>query len=233
LACAIFAVFAYILLRDNPQDCGVVIDGGTSDNPSNKANLAPAKTLQQARHDPVFWIFSLSLAFHAMFGTAVTFHVVSIFAEAGRGADEAFGYFLPMAIASTSVNLFAGWIADRHPLKPFLIVMLLGFISGAWGLLHLDSQWGYWLLVAGFGGGSGLWSVISNLAFIRNFGSLHLGEISGLCSAVMVFASAIGPALFSFGLDLTGTYAAAEWLCVAGLFGLLVAAVIIPHNSKL
>jgi hypothetical protein len=45
----------------------------------------------------------------------------------------------------------------------------------------------------------------------------------------MVFASAIGPALFSLGLDQSGSYAAAEWLCIAGLLLLLAAAVVIPH----
>ena len=110
--------------------------------------------------------------------------------------------------------------------------MLLAFIGGAWGLLHLQHDWGYWLLVAGFGAGGGLWSVTSNLGFIRNFGPLHLGEISGLCTAVMVFASAIGPAMFSLGLDIFGTYAAAEWLCLAGLLLLLIAAVAIPHSRE-
>ena len=80
--------------------------------------------------------------------------------------------------------------------------------------------------------GSGIWSITSNLAFIRNFGPLHLGEITGFCSAIMVFSSAIGPALFSLGLDIFGTYAAAEWLCVAGLACLLAAAVIIPHTDE-
>ena len=74
--------------------------------------------------------------------------------------------------------------------------------------------------------------ITSNLAFIRNFGPLHLGEITGLCSAIMVFASAIGPALFSLGLDVFGTYAAAEWLCIGALLCLLVAAVLLPHKNE-
>jgi cyanate permease len=169
---------------------------------------------------------------HSLFITAVTFHIVSIFAEAGRSATEAFAYFLPVAIVSTTSNLLAGWWVDQRPLKPFLITMLSAFLMGAFGLLNLDHNWGYTLLVAGFGIGGGLWSVVSNLAFIRNFGALHLGEISGLCTAIMVFASAIGPALFSLGLDLAGSYAAAEWLCVTALIALLAAAVFIPHRNE-
>jgi OFA family oxalate/formate antiporter-like MFS transporter len=231
-SCVGFAVIAYIFLRDNPTECGVHIDGSAGPQLGNKNSEAPSASLEQARRSPVFWIFALSLSIHALFSTAVTFHIVSVFAEAGRSQAEAFGYFLPVAIASTSINLVAGWMADSHGLKPFLITMLLGFIGGAWGLLNLETQWGYWLLVAGFGGAGGLWSVLSNLAFIRNFGPLHLGEISGLCTSVMVFGSAIGPALFSLGLDISGSYAAAEWFCLSALFVLLVAAVLIPHQHE-
>jgi OFA family oxalate/formate antiporter-like MFS transporter len=232
LGCAIFAVVAYLLLRDDPASCGVHADGQTQTRQVTGVALQESTTFEEAKRSPVFWIYSLSLAMHALFGTAVTFHIVSIFAESGRSSTEAFAYFLPAAIVSTSVNLVAGWLADSSALKPFLVLMLAGFIAGAWGLLHLDSHWGYWLLIAGFGAGGGLWSVTSNLAFIRNFGPLHLGEISGLCTAAMVFASAIGPALFSLGLDVFGTYAAAEWLCLGALLILMCAAAVIVHPNE-
>jgi len=232
LACAIFSIFAFLFLRDNPAACGVEVDGVSDPGQGEPGANIVSIPLEQARMTPVFWVFSLSLSIHALFATAVTFHIVSIFAEAGRSAIEAFAYFLPAAIVSTTCNLIAGWMADKHKLKPFLIIMLLAFLLGASGLLNLDQQWGYAFLVLGFGVGGGLWSVISNLAFIRNFGPLHLGEISGLCTSVMVFASAIGPALFGLGLDYFGSYAAAEWLCVVFLLALLVMAIAVPHTEQ-
>ncbi len=223
-ACTAFAIAAFLLLRNRPDECGVLIDGGAHNSDDNKPDL-PSKTLAEARLTPTFWIFSLSLAMHALFGTAVTFHIVSLFTEAGREASEAYSYFFPVAVVSTSTNLMFGYLADRMSLKPLLIIMLLSFLCGAQGLLNLQHDWGYWLLTVGFGFGGGLWSVISNLAFIRHFGPLHLGEITGLCMSAMVFGSAIGPALFSLGLDWTGSYAAAEWGCSAGLLLLLLAAI--------
>ena len=230
LGCAGFAILAFIFLRDNPSDCGVQVDGKQKSPDADSVTEIYSASFEQARRSPVFWIITVSLSIHSLFITAVTFHIVSVFSLAGRGAEQAFGIFLPMAIVSTSVNLLAGWMADNHKLKPFLIVMLLGFICGACGLLNLETRWGYWLLVVGFGGAGGLWSVISNLAFIRNFGPLHLGEISGLCTAAMVFGSAIGPALFSLSLDMSGSYAGAEWLCLGVLLAIVVAAFIIPHR---
>lgn len=229
LGCAAFAVFSFLGLRDSPASCGVLVDGRQHSDEEEAGAIVPSQTLDQARRSPVFWIVTLSLGMHALFGTAVTFHIVSIFDEAGRSATEAFAYFLPSAVVSTGTNLLAGWLADGRKLKPFLVIMIVGFLVGAAGLLFLESNWGYAALVLGFGMGGGLWSVVSNLAFIRNFGPLHLGEISGLCTAIMVFFSAVGPALFSLGLDVFETYAAAEWLCIACLGALLVASVIIRH----
>ena len=115
---------------------------------------------------------------HSLFITAITFHVVSVFAEAGRGAGEAFGLFLPVAIVATSVNLCAAWLADSNRLQPFLLAMLLGFMT-----------------------------------------------------ATMVLASAIGPALFSLGLDWSGSYATAQWLCISLMLPLVAAALLVPQTK--
>ena len=85
------------------------------------------------------------------------------------------------------------------------------------------------MLVVGFGIGGGLWGVLSNLAFIRQYGALHLGEISGLNTSLTVFASAIGPVVFSLANDVFGTFQAAAYGCLAGLVGLLLVATLLPQ----
>jgi MFS family permease len=208
-----FAVLCLLAVRDTPESCGLLPDGvSAEEHAATPRRTFRDVTVEQARRTPVFWIYAGALAMHALFGTAVTFHIVDIFAEAGRNRTEAFGYFFPQAVVATVVNLGASAMADRTPLKPYLLVMLSGFVAGAWGLIHLDTDWGYWLLVAGFGTGGGLWGVLSNLAYVRNFGRLHLGAISGLAMSLTVFSSAVGPLLFSAGLDWLTTYDAAVWL---------------------
>ena len=224
-----FSLLAIAFVRDSPGECGLLPDGVGVARPEEKSRRPPSVTLARARRDPVFWLHSLSLANHSLFGTAVTFHVVAIFSEAGRSSAEAFGYFFPMALVSTSVNLFGSWLSDRLPLKPFLQTMLVAFMVGASGLLRLDEAWGYALLVSDFGAGGGLWGVLSNLSFVRFFGPAHLGEVSGLNASVTVFASAIGPVLFSLSADWVGSYRAAAWLCLVCLAGLFIASVVIAQ----
>ena len=220
-----FSLTSFVFVRDTPASCGLRPDGGLLDDAGAvEVKDIPSVALREARRSPVFWIYCGSLGMHAMFGTALTFHIVSIFAEAGRDSTEAFGYFFPAAVFSTVMNLLASSVVDRHPLKPYLLLMLVFFITGAVGLLNLQQDWGFWLLAVGFGAGGGLWGVTSNLAFIRFFGPLHLGEITGLNASLTVFASAIGPAAFSLGLDYFGSYNAAVWVSLGLLVILLMAA---------
>ena len=88
------------------------------------------------------------------------------------------------------------------------------------------------MLVLGFGLGGGLWGVLSNLANIRFFGSLHLGEISGFNTAISVFASAIGPVAFSLTRDLSGSYHGAIGFCLAANLVLLAIAASVKHPDQ-
>ena len=227
-----FSLMAFIFIRDNPQSCGMRADGVDSGSQEEIQEEAESVQLYLVKRNPIFWIYSLSLSMHALFGTAIVFHIVSIFEEVGKGKAEAFSYFIPAAIFSTTSNLFASWAADKINLKPILIIMLLSFCVGSLGFINLEKDWGFWVLAFGFGVGGGLWGVISNLTFIRFFGPKHLGEISGFSTSLTVFASAIGPAAFSLGFDYFGNYAAPAKICLGFLIILLLFSVFLDHKEE-
>jgi len=227
-----FSFFAFIFIRDTPESCGLRADGVDINSSEELPIEKSSKTLKEVKNNPIFWIYSLSLSMHALFGTALVFHIVSIFEEVGRGRAEAFSYFIPAAIFSTLSNLFASWISDKINLKPILIIMLFSFCIGSFGFIYLINSWGFWLLAFGFGVGGGLWGVISNLAIIRFFGPKHLGEISGLSASFNVVASAIGPAAFSLGFDYFGSYAAPAKMCLVIIMFLLLIAVFLKQNEE-
>ena len=226
-----FGGLVFLLVRDRPEVCGLRADNAPPDTSATGKPVDGVKdlTLSEVRRMPVFWLYSASLAIHALFGTALTFHVAAIFEAAGRSRAEAFGYFIPQAVVSVCVNLSASAMADHMRLKPLLQVMLVAFLLGAYGLLKLETACGYWLLVVGFGAGGGLWGVLSNLVFVRQFGPRHLGEISGFNTSVTVFASAIGPVLFSFANDVSGRFDMAAIACMFVLMALLVMAMGLPQ----
>ncbi|MGB2330355.1 MAG: MFS transporter [Pseudomonadales bacterium] len=220
----LFGILSWIFVRSSPESSVVSSKKRTELEETSQQG----QTLAEVKRSSLFWLYASSLSIHALFGTALTFHIVSIFEQAGRSSAEAFAYFLPAAVCSTAVNLIGGYWADTRPLKPFLIAMLGSFLFGAGGLVMLEANAGYWSLAIGFGCGGGLWGVISNLAFVRYFGTRHLGEVSGLNTALTVSASAVGPAVFSLGLDGWGSYHVPIYVCMLVLTGLLVWASVQP-----
>ena len=228
LVCGLgFALLALLLVRDAPEPCGLRPDGDLPPADDQPWPGIRGASLEQVRRSPVFWLYTLSLSMHSLFATAITFHVVSVFTEAGRTSAEAFGYFLPMALVATSVNMLASWASDRTTLRPWLLLMLTAFITAVVGMLTLETDAGYWLLVLGQGVGGGLWAMISNITFVRLFGRASLGAISGLNASLTVFGSAVGPALFSVGLDLFGSFRAAAWFCGVGFAMILAVALVL------
>ena len=227
----LFALVALLTVRDHPRVSGLLADGeaGLTGAAGQQDAGSDDRSAADAKRDPVFWLYAGALSMHALFGTAVTFHVVAIFAAAGRDQSEAFGMFLPQALVSVVVNLTASMAADRMRLQPLLVLMLVFFLVASFAFTRLETPYGYALLVLGFGVGGGLWGVLSNLVFIRQYGARHLGEVSGFNAAITVFASAIGPLVFSLANDRFGTFEAAAVACGVGLSVLLAAALWLPQ----
>lgn len=226
-----FSFLALVFIRDSPESCGMKADGIDAESEEPQQLETKSITLYEVKRNPIFWVYSLSLGMHALFGTAIVFHIISIFEEVGKGKAEALSYFIPAAVFSTIANLVASWAADKINLKPILIIMLMSFCLGSFGLIYLDKHWGFWALSFGFGIGGGLWGVLSNLTYIRFFGPKHLGEISGFSTSLTVFLSAIGPAAFSLGLDYFGSYSAPAKICLALLIILLVISILLDHKE--
>ena len=215
-----FALLCLLLIRDKPESCGLLADNQAPPLDRHEEQVVQRNfTLKEVRRNVVFWLYSMGLSIHALFGTAVIFHIVAIFAEAGRSREEAFAYFIPQALVSVATNLGASALADYTRLKPFLLLMLASFTIGAVGLVFLQHEFGYWSLVVGFGvagpvGDARQFDVYSPLrakAFGRN------KWFERVAHSVREFHRAIA---VQSRHDPTGTFAAGPVLCIFGLVAL-------------
>ena len=211
-----FTVFAAVFFRDNPEDCGLYPDGNPDHDP-DCPDVGPEKdfTLPQARRTYTFWVFNLAVAMHALFVTATTFHIASIFREAGLPEDKAFTIFLPISIIAVTLGLAGGWVMDHTRLKYLLVVQTGGLVLGAVGVLMLGNGAGFYILVAGVGVSRGLFGLLIAVTWPRLFGRTHLGAITGFQRTWTVAFSAAGPLLFSFSRDWAGSYHAAVAVSLA------------------
>ncbi len=209
---------AWILFRDNPESCGLVMDG--IDDPAwlarMSAKVADTKrefTRSEAIRTPAFWLVSGGLATQALIITAVTFHIVSLGAGAALDRSQVYNLFIPMSFFGIVGSLFGGWISDLIKLKWLLISQLVFQAIGTFGLLDLGNPLGQWAYIVGYGVSGGFFATLITVAWPRFFGREHLGAITGLSMSILVFASAVGPVLFSLSQLFFGTYLCMILIC--------------------
>lgn len=206
----VFCLFAFVFFRDRPEDFGLEPDGGevkTRKLFHPEAEAGRDFELKEARCTFSYWAFILALTMASLIVTAFTFHVVSIFAEAGLSRSRAVAIFFPSSIVAISVQFLASWGSDYVKLKYLLALQAAGMGILALGIVLLGPGLPVVLVILGNGITQGLMGVTNNLTWVRFFGRRHLGAISGFAATWTVAGSAVGPYLFSLSLDITGSYA--------------------------
>lgn len=145
------SLIALVLYRDNPEECGLEADGGLRASASRQRATGPDHTAAEARATLSFWLILIPMMVSSIYGTAMPFHVVSIFAEAGLGRSMAIGIFLPAAMIAVICNFVGGWLSDRTSLRWHLALFQLGIILSNIGVLNLHQPWGPYGIILGSG----------------------------------------------------------------------------------
>lgn len=212
---AAFVVLFVVLARDNPEQCDLKPDGNLRPKPSRsspESHPSADFTLSEARRTLTFWAYCLLLTMAALYTTGLTFHVVSIFDEAGMGRSTAVSIFLPASVISVSLSFLASWASDYIKLKYLLMVQGLGLLISVTAISILSTPATVVLLIVGNGINAGMFGITSSVSWPRYFGRAHLGAVSGFAMGWTVGGSAVGPYLFSLSLDVTGVYRGAAIL---------------------
>ena len=218
-----FVIFVLIFFRDSPEICGCVADGGKK--PLKKRKRPPSLpsrdySLSEARGTYAFWIFTLALAIAGLYISGLTFHVVSVFDNAGLEEASALKIFVPASLIAIVIQFISSYLSDFIRLKYLLLVFLIGMIMTSSGLIFLDeSSIPFWMLITGNGIAWGLYTVLIAVVWPRYYGLTNLGAISGYSLSWIVIGSALGPYLFSKSLDFTGNY---DFIALVSLFVSLV-----------
>jgi OFA family oxalate/formate antiporter-like MFS transporter len=207
------SLIGVLFYRDTPEECGLVMDGkGPQFFQDKKVSKIPETVKEYTRKEAVrtvsFWAFALGLSTISLIYTAITFHIDTIGAWKGLDRNQAFALFMPLSIFSIAANLISSWISDIIRHKWQLLFMMAMQAIALVSLVFLNTAIGMVLFIACQGTAGGLFGALAAVVFPRFFGRKHLGAISGLTMSVMVFASAVGPLMYSSLRNLTGTYEA-------------------------
>ena len=209
----LMTLLGLLFFRDTPEECGLTMDGITED----RAKGPPRKQLhivrrQFTRREAIgtisFWAFVLGLAAHGLIVTAIAFHITSIGEEMGKTRDQAVMMFFYSSFISIPARFAISYLVDNTRFKLRFVLMFLAATIACYslGLAWFNTPIGWFTTTVGFGLSGGTWGVLCNVTFPRYYGRKHLGAISGVSMSALVIASAVGPALFSGGQHLLGSY---------------------------
>jgi MFS family permease len=225
-----FTAFVFLFYRDNPEDVGLIPDGETKIDKQKDVIVKAFKqfSLREARSGITFWLFVLPLAIYALYVTGFTFHLVSLFGEAGIDKEKALAIFIPISFISVSFALIGGYISDRIKLHYLLYILLAGEILGLYALARMDTGLYYYLFIIGNGIVSGVYNILMAVTWPRFYGRDNLGKITGFVMALIVFGSALGPILFSVSYSYSGSYSYGVYVLLA----LLLLVALFAHKAR-
>jgi MFS transporter, OFA family, oxalate/formate antiporter len=209
----VMTVIGVLLFRDNPEECGLTMDGlkeGASQQETHE-QLHPVHhefTRRQALCTVSFWAYVLGLAAHGLIFTAIAFHLTAIGQEVGKTEEQALLMFFYSSFVSIPARFAMSYLVDHTRFRLSYVLMMLAATIACYtlGLAWFHTTAGWIVTTVGLGLSGGTWGVLGNVTFPRYFGRKHLGAISGVYMSALVIASAIGPAYFSFGKMMLGSY---------------------------
>ena len=214
---------AWLLFRDNPEICGLKMDGDRSidlaaiqKEPTDikeTVNGLWGLTRREALRTLAFWAASLAFASQALSITGITFNIVSIGAEMGFSESDIVDIFVPNAVVSTAVGFVVGLLCDRLRLQFIFMFMMVAQAAGIAAIANLDMAGMWWLAIIGLGISGGCFGTLTAVVLPKFFGRAHLGAIAGVQMMIIVIASAVGPSLLASSKAITGSYVAGLYAC--------------------
>ena len=226
----VLAPAAWLLVRRSPEAMGLAPDGDSA--AAAPATLEDGATTPQALATPAFWVFAIGAALYGLVASGIGLFNESILAERGFGAEVYYRTLVVTALTALAGNFGGGWLATRMALPKLLSISLFVLAAGL-ALLPMVSTVAhvmFWAVAMGLGGG--LVTVLFFSVWPRAYGRRHLGSIQGAAQALTVVASAVGPLLLAWCVELTGSYTAMFEVLAAAVGAAAVAALMTPLPSR-
>lgn len=202
---------AYYLVRNKPEDVGLMPDGedtfsSGSDSIGDASKNEENWSLQEAMKTRAFWLILFCVSIPALINTGITFHLISIFKWNDLSAGTAAVVLSLMAVIGFPITLVAGRILDRVSVNYVLAGIFIGEIIFILFLLVTKSTMTALIFGILWGISGGFERIALNYVWPSYFGRASLGSIKGTATTVMVLGSAFGPLPFGFAYDIFQGY---------------------------
>ena len=206
-----------MVLRDRPEDYGLLPDGDVAPPPredSDDASTAQATanddddmTVREALYSQAFWLVSLVHGIAVMSLSALAVHQIERMVLAGVSLQMAGLVVTVYTGVGIFFRIFSGYIADiidkRYVIAAFLLFQTAAlFVFAVGNTIFMFMLFGLLFAPGWSGRGAALTAYRGEL-----FGRKRFASITGVSMVVTNSLSLIGPVFAGFLFDVTGSYA--------------------------
>ena len=163
-------------------------------------NIKNWKRIEVLR-DYRFYIVSLNMLAMPWIATGVFVYQSFVTNSKGWGEYTIAQSFMSYSIFSVITLIVAGYLIDKFTSRKLLIYMNIPLFLGTLVIIYFDAPQTAFLFLGLVGISNGLANLLGSSTWAEIYGVKYIGSIKALTTALMVFATAFGTALFGFFID--------------------------------
>jgi len=158
-------------------------------------------TRSEVLKDYRFYIVCMNMLAMPWIATGVFVYQSFILSSKGWGQYVIAQSFMVYSVASVITLFLTGFLIDKFTSRKLLIYMNIPLLLSAGVLFYFKSPISSFFFLGLIGISNGLANVLGSSTWAEIYGVKHIGSIKALTTALMVFATAFGTALFGTLID--------------------------------
>ena len=185
---------SYFLVKE------VKLSSREDDNEVIKQNIKQWKRSEVIK-DYRFIIIALNMLAMPWIATGIFVYQSFILSAKNWGEYTIAQSFMVYSIASVLTLFFAGYLIDKFTSRKLLIYMNIPFLISLLILIYFQSPVSSFFFLGLIGISNGFANVLGSSTWAELYGVKFIGSIKALTTALMVFSTAFGTALFGLMID--------------------------------
>ena len=152
--------------------------------------------------DYKFYIVSMNMLAMPWIATGVFVYQSFITESKNWGPFVIAQSFMSYSVFSVITLVISGFLIDKFTSRKLLIFMNIPLFLSTFVIIYFDAQFTAFIFLGLIGISNGLANVLGSSTWAEVYGVKHIGSIKALTTALMVFSTAFGTALFGILIDI-------------------------------
>jgi len=178
-----------------------------------------------------FYIVCLSMLAMPAIATGTFVYQSFIVSSKGWGPYVIAQSFMVYSILSVITLFLSGFLIDKFSSRKLLIYMNIPLFISTFVLYYFDSPISSFVFLGLIGISNGLANVLGSATWAEIYGVKYIGSIKALTTALMVFSTAFGTALFGILID--NSFSIEQIALVSGSYILVAISLLFSIKNKL